>query len=404
MKDLHIDSPSGLLLRSSIHLPAEASPQQWALLMPGWTLSKDMLLLKELTLQLNAIGMGVMRLQVQVPYEDIPSPPTLGALVRALKEAHDFMSARGWNLRLLVGHSIAGLAALHYGDAHHFDGYIATVNAPSSAKFLSDLFGIAPGDMPKEKLLRLGPVRYRLTAEHFREFVDSEADRPLSLTAQRVLITHAEEDATVPVREATRLVQRFSTLPNVLYIPCANHLCNRERSGRQTAKMLASWALSHIQDKTSSTHPAVEVSTATGEDNYSCVVRYPSHVMVVDEPPLFGGKDRGPSPVQLLTAALATCKAITMKMYAHRKGWPIDQIRIRTLLRKEECIDCENPAQRQVQWVLYNTVAVDASLTEEQIHRLLLVGKACTVEKLLRETTTVHTKLDDQAPTRQPAS
>jgi|GEM_PF-210857 len=395
MKEFHIDSPSGLLLRSSKHLPAEVHPVNWALLIPGWTLSKDMLLLKELTLQLNSLGMGVLRLQVQLPYDDVPSPPTLTDLVRALEEVRNFMEANGMSLRLIVGHSIAGLAALHFAETHAFDGFIATINAPSSTKFLLKLFGVDRNAIPSEKTLRLGPVSYRITEEHFREFADSEADRPLSLASQRVLIMHAEEDATVPVSEATRLVQRFATLPNVLYIPCANHLCNRLHSGRHTAKMLATWLSSYLQTSGSTTHAAVEVSTATGEDNYSCIVRYPSHAMVVDEPPLFGGKDRGPSPVQLLTAALATCKAITMKMYAHRKGWPIDQLRVRTLLRKEECIDCENPSQKQIQWVLYNTVAIDPPLSDEQTHRLLLVGKACTVEKLLREPITIHTKVNE---------
>ncbi len=97
------------------------------------------------------------------------------------------------------------------------------------------------------------------------------------------------------------------------------------------------------------------------------------HTIVVDEPLEIGGTDAGPSPGRLLSASLASCTAVTMEMYAERKGWEIGEVQVEV----DATYDRHIPTSFEV------IVRLPAALDEEQRKRLLAVGAKCPVHKLL---------------------
>jgi putative redox protein len=97
------------------------------------------------------------------------------------------------------------------------------------------------------------------------------------------------------------------------------------------------------------------------------------HTVLVDEPLELGGTDTGPSPGRMLAASLAACTAITIEMYAERKGWEIGAIEVEV----DATYDGHMPSAFEV------TVRLPAELDEEQRDRLLAVGSKCPVHKLL---------------------
>jgi putative redox protein len=106
------------------------------------------------------------------------------------------------------------------------------------------------------------------------------------------------------------------------------------------------------------------------------------HDLLVDEPESAGGADRGPSPTRLLAAALASCIAITMEMYADRKGWDLLQVEVLVEMEIEKAV----PTRFDV------TLRLPKSLTEEQVERLKAIAARCPVHKALaheREVTIV---------------
>ncbi len=98
------------------------------------------------------------------------------------------------------------------------------------------------------------------------------------------------------------------------------------------------------------------------------------HRVVADEPEEDGGTDAGPSPQELLAASLASCSAITMEMYASRKGWDIGEV--------EVDVDYE-PAQRGSPTKFQMTVKLPKELPEEQRKRLLQIVAKCPVHRTL---------------------
>ena len=97
------------------------------------------------------------------------------------------------------------------------------------------------------------------------------------------------------------------------------------------------------------------------------------HVLVVDEPPDRGGTDTGPRPTQLLAASLAGCTAITVEMYAARKGWDVGKVEVDV----DVSYDHHVPDHFKV------ALHLPAELSDEQRARLLFIAEKCPVHKVL---------------------
>ncbi len=101
--------------------------------------------------------------------------------------------------------------------------------------------------------------------------------------------------------------------------------------------------------------------------------------IVVDEPASAGGTDKGPSPTQLLAASLAGCTAITLELYAERKGWDLGALEVEVDYTSER----EAPAGFEV------VLRLPASFDEDQRQRLLKIAAKCPVHKVLANEGTI---------------
>jgi putative redox protein len=103
------------------------------------------------------------------------------------------------------------------------------------------------------------------------------------------------------------------------------------------------------------------------------------HAIVADEPLAEGGTDTGPSPTRLLAASLASCIAITMEMYAGRKGWELGDVRVDV----DVDYDGATPASFAA------SLHLSDELNGEQRERLLTIARKCPVHKVLKGETPV---------------
>jgi putative redox protein len=115
-------------------------------------------------------------------------------------------------------------------------------------------------------------------------------------------------------------------------------------------------------------------AVARQREKYTHDVKAGSHSFTVDEPKDQGGGDLGPSPQELLAAALASCTAVTMEMYAQRKGWDTSGL----------AVDCNyTPAERGCPTKFDLILKMPAHLDEEQIERLQVIAAKCPVHRTL---------------------
>ena len=107
---------------------------------------------------------------------------------------------------------------------------------------------------------------------------------------------------------------------------------------------------------------------------HSIEIRGGDHVLTADEPRKQGGSDEGPSPQELLAASLASCSAVTLEMYADRKGWDIGDVAV--------AVSYE-PAQRGSPTRFEINVKLPKELPEDQRERLMQIVTRCPVHRTL---------------------
>jgi len=121
---------------------------------------------------------------------------------------------------------------------------------------------------------------------------------------------------------------------------------------------------------------ANRVSVSIGRERYETTIKVQQHVIIADEPLDAGGTDLGPSPKELLLSSLGTCKAITVRMYADRKGWPLEGLSIDlTYLDKDDGEPNTNYIHCEIKLI--------GDLDAEQRKRLALIADKCPVHKIL---------------------
>ncbi len=117
-----------------------------------------------------------------------------------------------------------------------------------------------------------------------------------------------------------------------------------------------------------------EVSYAGGES------------FTTDEPKEVGGEGSGPDPYTLLLAALGSCISMTVTMYARRKGWPLERVRVTLRQRRVHASDCEACGEDKPDDYVHQierAVEIEGPLSEEQRARLLEIAHKCPVHRTL---------------------
>lgn len=127
-----------------------------------------------------------------------------------------------------------------------------------------------------------------------------------------------------------------------------------------------------------------ETTAVTRQEKYKTIIRSATNEIIADEPINLGGKDLGLSPGELLTASLASCTSITLRMYSDRKEWDVQEISVNVTLNDED----KNNS------VLIRVVEIEGNLNEQEQTRLLAIANACPIHKLLSKGIEIRTELN----------
>jgi putative redox protein len=138
-------------------------------------------------------------------------------------------------------------------------------------------------------------------------------------------------------------------------------------------------------------HTIARARGTGGPANYAVAIRAGRHDLTADEPPIRGGADAGASPYELVLSGLVACTAITLRMYAQRKGWKLARVQAEALfIRQAEASHIER------------RLRLEGDLAPDQIARLLEIAERTPVTLTLKEGLAIHTELrsdgDPEAP------
>ena len=136
-------------------------------------------------------------------------------------------------------------------------------------------------------------------------------------------------------------------------------------------------------------HVVVQGSVA----GFAQKIQIGSHHLEADEPVSFGGTDRGPSPYDLLLAALGSCTSMTVGFYARKRRWPLENITVslrHSRIHAADCEDCETKEGKIDRIEL--DVQLTGSLTAEQREKLMEIAERCPVHQTLTSEINIKTR------------
>jgi putative redox protein len=118
--------------------------------------------------------------------------------------------------------------------------------------------------------------------------------------------------------------------------------------------------------------PGRGVTVRTADGKFQQSIDVGPHRLTGDEPTEVGGDDRGPNPFEYVLAGLGSCTSMTVKMYADRKGWPLESVEVSL-----------SSEQAPGTWTVQRKIKLTGDLTEEQRARLLEIANKCPVHRAL---------------------
>jgi putative redox protein len=132
------------------------------------------------------------------------------------------------------------------------------------------------------------------------------------------------------------------------------------------------------------THANGWVSVTVGPKGFRTESKTGNHTLVIDEPANVGGTDAGPTPYEFLLTALGSCTVMTLRVYADRKGWPLESASVHLRSGHSHEQDCEDCATKKVGiGHVDRRIELDGPLTDEQRTRLLQIADRCPVKQTL---------------------
>ena len=178
--------------------------------------------------------------------------------------------------------------------------------------------------------MHLGGRPFRMKRSFVDELRSHDQGQRIAGLRRALLVLHAPLDDIVDVVNATSIFQAARHPKSFVSLDDADHLLTRAADAEYAAGVIASWAARYLRQTPlrSATDIGAVVVEDTGEGDFQVEVRAPGLSFLADEPVDAGGLGSGPTPYDLLSAGLGACTAMTLRLYARRKGWPLQGVRV----------------------------------------------------------------------------
>ncbi len=401
---------SGHRLAARLDLPA-GRPRAAALFAHCFTCGKDIAAARRIAGRLSAAGIAVLRFDFTGlgHSEGEFANAGFGANLADLVAAAEAMAARDLAPQLLVGHSLGGAAVLAAAGEIASVRAVATIGAPADPAHVLENFGCA-----LETIREAGEAEVTLAGRAFRisrSFVeDTEAHRledRIAHLRRALLVLHAPRDAQVGIDNASRIFLAAKHPKSFVTLDDADHLLSRPADADYAAEVIAAWAERYLDAAPEAPGPEGDTARASEiePDGFLQDIRVgPRHMMRADEPKSHGGTDLGPSPYGFVSAGLAACTSMTIRMYARRKGWPLEHVSVdvsHDKIHAEDCADCETRSGKIDRF--RRVVRLAGPLDAEQRARLLEIADRCPVHRTLEGEVVVETALAEDGRETAPA-
>lgn len=367
-----------------------------------FTCGKDIPAARRIAARLAAMGIAVLRFDFtglghsEGEFENTSFTSNVDDLIAAATWA----TQKGMPPSLMIGHSLGGAAVIKA--AGMLDGIkaVATIGAPFDPTHVRHHFADA---LPE--IERNGSAEVSLGGRPFsigKSFIEDTGAEVLTdvlghLNAA-LLVMHAPRDNIVSVDSAAQIFTAAKHPKSFISLENADHLISRPEDAEYVAEVIATWSTRYINrplpaPPIGTPEGIVRVSEADPEGFLQDITSGSNVHLLADEPLAYGGTNMGMSPYGFLSASLGACTSMTIRMYARRKEWPLEHVRVDVCHDKVHAQDAGTGAQEKIDNFNRAITLTGSDLTQEQRTRLFEIADRCPVHRTLERTSNIKTTL-----------
>lgn len=400
-KRLTFTNRNGLELAGHLYLPADQKPRFYALFAHCFTCSKNFSAVTRICSALSQNGIAALSFDFTGlgMSEGEFAESSFSGNVSDLLDAADFLAKEYQTPKMLIGHSLGGAAVLYAAKELYEVKAVVTIGAPAFPGHVSHLFADSADEIEKNGVatVNIGGRPFQIS----KSFVDDLEQKPLSSFLKKLrkslLVMHSPQDEIVEISNAAEIYNAALHPKSFISLDRATHLISNPKDSEYIAEVIASWSRRYViavDEKQGNDTHGNQVFIRLGGEKYTTEVMTPNHHLIADEPAEVGGADLGPNPYDLLMASLGSCTAMTLKMYADRKKWPLDQVSVFLNHEKVHLEDSAHPEDKGAKVSQFTRIIeIEGSLDETQRQRLLEIANKCPVHRTLQEEILIQTML-----------
>jgi len=370
-----------------------------------FTCSKDIPAARRIAGRLAAAGIAVLRFDFTGlgHSEGEFANTSFATNLDDLRAACRWLEAQDMAPDMLIGHSLGGAAVLRVAADIPSARAVVTLGAPFDPAHVTHNFSDSI-----DTICREGEAKVDLGGRPFvirREFIEdiNAQDMKTAVSGLRkaLLVLHAPRDTIVGIDNAADIFKTAKHPKSFVTLDDADHLITRAKDAEYAAEVIAAWAQRYLKLTPPAPPPGApegitRVSEADSKGFLQDVTSGPIHHVLADEPKAYGGTNRGMSPYGFLAAGLGACTSMTIRMYARRKGWPLNHISVDVTHSKVHAQDAGAGNSDKID-TFRREIRLTGDLDEEQRARLLEIADKCPVHRTLERSSEIVTILAETA-------
>ncbi len=400
-KRLTFTNRNGFELAAHLYLPADHKPHYYALFAHCFTCSKNFSAVTRICRALSQNGIGTLSFDFTGlgMSEGEFAESNFSSNVSDLLDAADFLAQEYQTPKMLIGHSLGGAAVLYAAAELSEVKAVVTIGAPAYPAHIRHLFLDSIEEIEKN-----GSAKVTIGGRPFKiskSFVDDLEQKPLATFLKKLrkslLIMHSPQDKIVEISDAAEIFKSAFHPKSFISLDGATHLVSDSKDSEYIAEVIGSWSKRYVvveEEKQVNDTRGNQVFVRLSGEKYTTEVMTSNHHLIADEPTHVGGADLGPNPYDLLLASLGSCTAMTLKMYAERKKWPLEQVSVFLNHEKVHVADLSNPEESSAKVSQFTRIIeIEGELDAEQRQKLLEISNKCPVHRTLQEEIIIKTML-----------